>query len=82
MILPTKRIPQDRALLWVGAQILARLGENKTISRLWDEVRTARDPSIGYAPISFDWFTLALAFLFTANVVEISRGRLRKMASK
>lgn len=82
MILPTKRISQDRALLWVGAQILARLGEAKTVSKLWSELKLARNPNLGYAPISFDWFTLALAFLFSTGAIELNRGRLRRTSVK
>lgn len=82
MILPTKRITQDRALLAIGAQILVRLGEPKTISRLWDEIKQARDPLLGYAPISFDWFVLSLSFLYTVSGIEMNRGRVQRSDRK
>ncbi len=43
MILPTKGIQADRALLAVGADILRLLDEPKTVSRLWDEMRAYRN---------------------------------------
>jgi len=78
MIVPTKRLPTDRCLLSVGAQILARIAEPKTVSKLWDEVRKARDTKVGFAPISFDWFTLSLVFLYTAKAIELDHGRIRR----
>lgn len=42
MILPTKHLREDQALIAVGAELLGMLDEPKTISRLWDELRRAR----------------------------------------
>jgi len=66
----------------IGAQVLVRLSEPKTVSKLWDEVRLARDPRLGYAPLSFDWFVLALAFLYGIKAIEMSRGRIHKSVTK
>ena len=82
MILPTKRIAQDRALIAVGAQVLARLGEPKTVSRLWDEIKHARDPQLGFSPVSFDWFVLSLSFLYGVRAIEMSRGRIQRPVLK
>lgn len=35
MILPSKHLPQDRALLTVGAHVLTFLAHPKTVSALW-----------------------------------------------
>ena len=82
MILPTKRIAQDRALIAIGAQVLARLSEPKTVSRLWDEIKRARDPQLGFSPVSFDWFVLALSFLYGVKAIETSRGRIQRSVLK
>lgn len=42
MILPTKHLREDQALIAVGAELLSMLDEPKTISRLWDELRRVR----------------------------------------
>lgn len=79
MILPTKGISAERALITVGAHILALLVEPKTVSRLWSEYkRTA--PVAGN--VSFDWFVLALDLLFTIDAVELRGGRLRRLGTE
>jgi hypothetical protein len=78
MILPTKGIPPDRALLTVGGEILRRLDEPKTVSRVWDELRRVRTP---LAPrLTFDWFILALDLLWLVGAVEFDKGRLTRAA--
>lgn len=81
MILPTKHIRPDRALLAVGADVLGCLREPMTVSRLWDEIRTARSDRTVAAPISYDWFVLALDLLFIVKAVHFDRGLVHKSAS-
>ncbi len=78
MILPTKKLPQDRSLLFVGAQILQLLRKPKTVSHLWDELKAQRDPLLGYRHVPYDWFVLALSFLYSTGTIDLSRGRLRR----
>ena len=80
MILPTKHIRPDRALLAVGGDLLISLREPMTVSRLWDEVRSKRGEMGEFAPISYDWFVLALDLLFMIGAVELDRGLLRKIS--
>ena len=80
MILPTKHIRPERALLTVGAEILACLHEPMTVSRAWDEVRRRRGEAVGVAPINYDWFILALDLLFILKAVGFENGVLRKAA--
>lgn len=42
MILPTKHLQEDRALIAIGAELLKLLDEPKTVSRLWDELKRTR----------------------------------------
>ena len=81
MILPTKHIRPERALLTVGADILACLKRPMTVSRVWDEVRKQRREVVGVAPINYDWFILALDLLFITKAVSFENGVLRKGAS-
>jgi len=81
VILPTKHIRPDRALLAVGGDLLASMREPITVSRLWDDVRSKRGNSGEPAPINYDWFVLALDLLFMVGAVELDRGLLRKLAS-
>ncbi len=78
MILPTKHLPQERALLAVGADILRLLGEPKTVSRLWDELKKARASQPVSSALTYDWFVLAIDLLFAVKAIDIERGRIRK----
>lgn len=80
MILPTKHIRPDRALLAVGGDLLLSLREPMTVSRLWDDFRSKRGDPGEPSPINYDWFVLALDLLFMINAVELDRGLLRKTA--
>lgn len=79
MILPTKGITPDRALLTVGARVLSLLDVPKTVSRLWDETRCS---SSAHQEMTFDWFVLALDLLFIMDAVDVERGRLRRRSAK
>jgi hypothetical protein len=80
MILPTKHIRPDRALLAVGGELLGHLREPITVSRLWDELRDRRGRASGQAPINYDWFVLALDLLYMVGAIEFDRGLVRKAA--
>lgn len=70
MIAPTKGIAPDRALLTVGAQIAMVLREPLTVSQTWSRLRAWRQHHGYTAPISFDWFVLALDVLFALGTLE------------
>ncbi|MNT13049.1 hypothetical protein D3C72_1480040 [compost metagenome] len=78
MILPTKYLPHDRALLSVGAEILAQLKEPRTVSELWECVREDRMKRVAATPLSFDWFVLALNLLYAVTAVDFSNGVVRR----
>ncbi|MGA2585654.1 MAG: ABC-three component system middle component 6 [Candidatus Aminicenantales bacterium] len=78
MILPTKRIPQDRALLTIGGQILRLLDEPKTISHVWIDIKKLRDAEPGFKPIYFDWFVLSVDLLYIVCGVELQEGKLKR----
>lgn len=77
MILPTKHLKEDRSLLWIGSEILSILSEPKTISGIWEELKQQRQSN----NIPYDWFILALDFIYTLNAVDFNRGRLRRVIS-
>lgn len=79
MILPTKRIPEDRALLAVGADILGLIEHPQTISKIWDELRILRGERVNASPLTFDWFTLALSMLYAMDAVTFEQGRLKRV---
>jgi hypothetical protein len=78
MILPTKHIRGDRALIGVGGEILRLLRQPMTVSRLRDEVREARAAYAPSSPISYDWFILALDLLFMMGALDLDRGVIQR----
>lgn len=78
MILPTKHIRSDRALLTVGGNLLGHLHEPITVSGLWDSIRDRRGDRTENAPINYDWFVLALDLLFMVGAIELDRGLIRR----
>ena len=81
MILPTKHIRPERALLTVGGDILGSLREPMTVSRLWDEQRARWGQAADPAPINYDWFILTLDLLYMVGAIELDRGLIRKAAA-
>ncbi|MCA3018777.1 MAG: hypothetical protein INF90_07450 [Roseomonas sp.] len=80
MILPAKHLKQDRALLGVGSEILAALTGEYTVSELWEAVQQRRLQTVG--PLSFDWFVLALSFLYAIDAVSLEKGIITKRGER
>jgi hypothetical protein len=79
MILPSKHLPQDRALLTVGASILRHLSHPVTVSALWEEI--PRSASVHKTQsLRFDTFVLTLDLLFLIGAVELRDGLLVRSA--
>lgn len=68
MILPSRFLPAERSLISVGAEILALLKTGpRSVAEAWDVLRSTERRH----PLSFDWFALALALLFTMGLLEL-----------
>lgn len=82
MILPSKHLPQDRALLTIGAHVLTFLAHPKTVSALWDELNR---PDAGLSAtsrrITYDWFLLALDLLYALGTIELESGLVARRAA-
>lgn len=76
MILPAKHLPQERALLTIGAQILKILDRPKSVSLLWNEL--GKSDTYQAQPITFDWFILALDLLAIINVIHLENDRISR----
>ena len=70
MILPTKHLRPERALISVAARVLQALGEPKTVSRLWEDVRKQLAKE-GAWDLPWDWFVLALDLLHVLGTVAL-----------
>jgi len=81
MILPSKHLPQDRALLTVGAAILRHLSYPVTVSCLWEQMPRAVVHEKASSPLRYDGFVLALDLLFLIGAIELREGLLVRGAS-
>lgn len=83
MILPSKHLPQDRALLTVGAHVLTFLARPKTVSALWEELNRTDSSLTAAMPrrITYDWFLLALDLLFALGTIELENGLVARRAA-
>jgi hypothetical protein len=71
--LPTKYVPIDYSLVGVASLLLEFAMPNDTVSSLWDRLR-------GNQKIrTFDRFADALTLLFTANVIYLQDGVIRRV---
>jgi hypothetical protein len=75
--MPTKHIRIENALIGVGAEILSLLDREKTASRLFHDLQEDRRKK-DLTTIQFDWFLLAVDFLFTIGAVRFESGILKK----
>jgi len=80
MILPTKHLNQDRALLTVGARILPKLEQPKTVSALWEELSRELAPKQAARTLRYDHFVLALDLLFLMGTIQLDNGLLTRTA--
>lgn len=78
MILPTKRLGVERAMLTVGAEILELLTEPKTVSRLWDELGRVMSERSSTRIVNYNWFVLTLDLLYILGALEMDHGRIRR----
>lgn len=81
MILPSKHMRADRALIGVGAEALGVLGAPMTVSKLWDELRSRRSAEASAPVIDYRWFVLALDLLYIMRAIEFERGLIRRVRS-
>ncbi len=75
MILPSKHLSQQRALLSVGAKILQHLQIPKTVSAIWEEL-TKADNDKELSNMGYNSFILALDLLYSISAIEMEDGLL------
>lgn len=73
MILPTKHIPTAQSLLGSGAGVLGLLGQERTVTDLWERVRRTE------VTTSYPRFLLSLDFLFVIGAVDMREGFIRRV---
>lgn len=77
MILPSKNIPTDRALLTIAGKAFDQLNRPTTISALWDSIRE----DYSTRPIAYAWFILAIDLLYIMSLVRFDQNGLLARAN-
>ncbi|CAK8716018.1 EF-hand domain-containing protein [Candidatus Electronema halotolerans] len=78
MILPSKHLSQERALLSVGAKLLVCLSKPKTVSALWEEISRPVEKQVKKPALRYDAYVLTLDLLFMIGAIELQDGLLRR----
>lgn len=80
MILPSKHLSQERALLSIGGHIIAFLTHPKTVSSLWEEFnrRNKMAEIANSQKIDYDWFVLSLDVLYILGAIELENGLIAR----
>ncbi|WP_408997581.1 ABC-three component system middle component 6 [Streptomyces europaeiscabiei] len=78
MLLPSKSIAADQALIAVGAQIMLQLERPGSVSAVWQRLTAWRGNKNMPSAVPFWWFALSLDVLFAAGAVVLQDGELRK----
>ena len=72
MILPSKHISQDYALIGVGAILLDEIDRPQTVTELWESGRRVK--AVG----NFERFVLALDILYIVGAVHLEDGLIAR----
>jgi hypothetical protein len=80
MILPTKSLRPEMALLAIGADILGQLHHAMPVSEVWNRVLAADKERTPSRIQSFDWFVSALTLLYAISAISYSDGLIRRGA--
>ena len=78
MILPSKHLAQERALLTVGAKILPKLSQPRTVSALWEVLTRESVMRREINTLRYDAFVLTLDLLFLLGAIQLKDGLLTR----
>ncbi|MDR6637425.1 ABC-three component system middle component 6 [Paenarthrobacter nitroguajacolicus] len=81
MLLPSKYVQADQALVSVGGQILLQLDKPRTVPDVWRRVNKWRREHGMQSFVPFWWFSLAMDVVFTIGAIDISNGQLMRVDS-
>ncbi len=83
MILPTKGISPQRALLSIGSQVLDVLRPGAlTVQQTWTRLLELRRRQGTRAPITFEWFVYSLDVLFSLDLIQVDGDLISRRAGR
>lgn len=79
MILPSKHLSPDRAIITVASEVFELINNRSTVSSTWNDLQEKRRGCKWKSEIPYDWFILSLDFLYLIGCIEVDNGRLTKV---
>lgn len=70
--MPTKHMDLKNSLLNIGAILIRKLEEPKTVSELWSDVRNLGEIR------NYEFFILGLDFLYLLKIIKIEEGLIKR----
>ena len=79
MILPTKHLSPERSIISVSSEVFELIGRRSTVSSIWNSLQEKHKASLRFGDVPFDWFILALDFLYLIGAIEERNGLIKKV---
>ena len=76
MILPTKHLSPDRAIITVASEVFGLINNHSTVSSVWNDFQKKNKVCMRLGEIPYDWFILSLDFLYLIGVIDEDKGKL------
>ncbi|WP_275100171.1 ABC-three component system middle component 6 [Sedimenticola hydrogenitrophicus] len=79
MILPTKHLSPDRALISVASDVYGLIGKKSTVSSLWMDLKEKYQMKLRLGVVSYDWFVLSLDLLYVMGLIYWDDNNITKV---
>jgi len=79
MILPTKHLSPERSIISVSSEVFELIGRRSTVSSIWTSLQEKHKSSLRVGDVPYDWFILALDFLYIVGAIEEEQGLIKKV---
>lgn len=74
MIMPSKYLKEEDALIGVGAKLLQCINFPITLASLWDKIKEGKED------LTFERFTLALDLLYSIGLIVSEGNKIKRVA--
>ena len=79
MILPTKHLSPDRAIITVASETFELINNRSTVSSVWNDLQEQHRAYTRQGEIPYDWFILSLDFLYPIGAINEDNGKLTRI---
>ena len=79
MILPTKHLSSERALISIASEILELICNKSTVSSVWNDLQEKHSSLLKHGDITYDWYVLSLDLLYMMGLIDKDDGYLKRI---